>query len=93
VTPNAEKLMPSDDRYDRMIEEARGRSEAEAKVSIEDLAAELGKSIRTLRRWNARPDAPQRIRRGRRLIYRRTDVQAWPGRTSGAGDDPDEGAA
>jgi AraC-like DNA-binding protein len=67
VTPNAEKLMPSDDRYDRMIEEARGRSEAEAKVSIEDLAAELGKSIRTLRRWNARPDAPQRIRRGRRL--------------------------
>ena len=69
--------MPSDDPYERMIEQARTRSEADDKVSIEDLAAELGVAVRTLRRWNNRPDAPERIKRGRRLMYRRTDVQHW----------------
>ena len=69
--------MPTNDPYERMIEQARKRSEADDKVSIEDFAAELGKSVRTLRRWNNRPDAPQRVRRGRRLMYRRADVQHW----------------
>jgi AraC-like DNA-binding protein len=69
--------MPSNDPYERMIEQARRTSEADDKVSIKDLAAELGKSVRTLRRWNKRTDAHQRIKRGRRLMYRRADVQHW----------------
>ena len=69
--------MPSNDPYERMIQQARRRSEADDKVSIEDLAAELGVSVRTLRRWNNGPHAPQRVKRGRRLMYRRTDVQHW----------------
>jgi len=46
-------------------------------VSIQDLAAELGVSVRTLRRWNKLPDAPKRYRQSRRLMYRRADVQHW----------------
>lgn len=49
----------------------------EARLSIKELAAELGVSIRTLRRRNKRPDAPQRIKQGRSLMYRRADVQQW----------------
>jgi transcriptional regulator GlxA family with amidase domain len=65
----------SDDDFERMVEQDRKRP-AEF-VSIEDLAAELNISVRTLRRRNTRPDAPQRFRRSRRLMYRRSDVQHW----------------
>jgi predicted DNA-binding transcriptional regulator AlpA len=83
--------MPSDDARERMMEEARRlssddflRTNEENRrrfsgqfVSIKDLAAERGKSVRTLRRWNNRPDAPQRVKIGRRLLYRRADVEPW----------------
>jgi hypothetical protein len=66
-------------------------------VSIQDLAVELGVSIRTLRRWNKLPDAPKRYRRGHSLMHRRADVQTWferSKRTSGRGDDtPGDGSA
>jgi len=65
----------SDDAFVRLIE--RGRTPVKDLVSIKDLAAELGVSVRTLRRWNNRSDAPQRVKRGRRLMYRRADVQHW----------------
>ena len=88
--------MPSNDPYERMIQQARRRSEADDKVSIEDLAAELGVSVRTLRRWNNGPHAPQRVKRGRRRMYRRADVQHWFERSkgmAGAGHLPNEGGA
>jgi ribosome-binding protein aMBF1 (putative translation factor) len=88
--------MPSSDPYERIVEEARRRAEADDKVSIKDLAAELGKSVRTLRRWNNRPDAPPRVKRSRRLMYRRADVQTWfqrSKRTSGRGDDTPGGGS
>jgi hypothetical protein len=66
----------SSEAFVRMIEGGRWIPAAEL-VSIKDLAAELDVSVRTLRRWNNRPDAPKRIRRGRRHMYRRADVQRW----------------
>jgi hypothetical protein len=92
--------MPSQDHFQRMMDETRGLSCDEfvkviegsgptrrELVSIQDLAVELGVSIRTLRRWNNRPDAPKRYRWGRREMYRRADVQHWqPKGTPRAGD-------
>jgi predicted DNA-binding transcriptional regulator AlpA len=83
--------MPSKDPFKRMMDETRGLSSddfvrmlegdrqmrASDYVSIKELAAELGVSVRTLRRWNKLPDAPQRFQRSRRLMYRRADVQHW----------------
>ena len=86
--------MPSDDARERMMEEACRLSsddflrtnEANRRkfsgqfVSIKDLAAERGKSVRTLRRWNNRPDAPQRIKIGRRhrlAIWPSPRSRAW----------------
>lgn len=65
----------SDEEFQRLLE--RGRPTADELVSIEDLAAELNRSVRTLRRWSTRADAPKRLRRGRRLLYRRSDIQHW----------------
>jgi hypothetical protein len=79
----------SSDEFVRMIEGGRP-IRARDLVSIQDLAAELGVSVRTLRRWNKLPDAPKRYRQSRRLMYRRADVQHWVERwkgTPGAGDD------
>lgn len=69
--------MTMDDHFERLIEQARRRSDVGELVSIEDLADELGRSVRTLRRWNTRPGAPERIKRGRRHLYRRADVERW----------------
>lgn len=96
------------DRFVCLMEETRGLSSGEfvrmleggrpmrasGLVSIKDLAAELGLSVRTLRRWNNLPDAPKRYRRGRRLMYRRVDVQHWhPQGATRAGDDaPGDGS-
>jgi Helix-turn-helix domain len=99
-----------DDPFARLMEQGRGLNSDDFVrmlegdgpirvrdlVSINDLAVEVGVSIRTLRRWNKRPDAPKRYRRGRRLMYRRADVQSWFERSKrmvGAGHVPDEGAA
>ena len=73
----------SDDPFIRMLLAARQRSQRSDLVSIKDLAAELGVSIRTLRRRNNHPDAPQRVKAGRRHMYRRSDVQAWLERAAG----------
>jgi Helix-turn-helix domain len=87
--------LKSDD-FVRMLE-SEGAIRAVDLVSIQDLAVELGVCIRTLRRWNRLPDAPKRYRQGRRLMYRRADVQAWferSKRTSEAREDVrNEGAA
>jgi predicted DNA-binding transcriptional regulator AlpA len=46
-------------------------------VSLKDLAAELGVSVRTLWRWNKRADAPKRFKKNGRSMCRRADVQHW----------------
>jgi Helix-turn-helix domain len=83
--------MSGNDAFVRLMEQGRGLSSddfvrmlegdapvrARDLVSIQDLAVEMGVSIRTLRRRNNLPGAPKRYRRGRRLMYRRADVQHW----------------
>jgi hypothetical protein len=70
----------SADELVRVLEGGRSMRSSDY-VSISELAAESGRSVRTLRRWNKLPGAPKRYRRGRRLMYRRTDVQHWAGRS------------
>ena len=84
---DAERL--SDDEFVRMLEREYPMRPGDY-VLIEELAAEKGRSVRTLRRWNKLPGAPKRYRRGRREMYRRADVQQWrPKRTPRAGSESD----
>lgn len=47
-------------------------------ISVQDLARELGLSVRILQRWNKRADAPERfLRGGRQRCYRIQDVESW----------------
>ena len=46
-------------------------------MTIEDLAAELGRNKRTLDRWDALGIGPPRTRMGRTVLYRRSSVQKW----------------
>jgi hypothetical protein len=43
----------------------------------EDLAAELGKNIRTLRRWKALRFGPPVTRAGKRILYSKQGVLDW----------------
>ena len=46
-------------------------------MTIEELAAELGRNKRTLDRWDALGTGPPRTRVGRKVLYRRSSVQRW----------------
>jgi len=46
-------------------------------ISRLDLALELGLSVDTLRRWEARRTGPPCVRAGRKVYYRRTAVEEW----------------
>lgn len=43
----------------------------------EQLAAELGISVRTLHRWHTARQGPPRVVLGRVIFYRRSSVLAW----------------
>jgi hypothetical protein len=43
----------------------------------EELAAELGRNMRTLDRWEALGIGPPRTFVGRKILYRRMSVQKW----------------
>ena len=46
-------------------------------MTIEQLAAELGRNKRTLDRWDTLGTGPPRTRVGRTVLYRRSSVQRW----------------
>ena len=46
-------------------------------VSREDLAAELGLKVDTLRRWDLKRIGPAFTKAGRRVLYSREAVNAW----------------
>jgi hypothetical protein len=46
-------------------------------MTMEELAAELGRNKRTLDRWDALGIGPPRTRVGRTILYRRSSVQKW----------------
>jgi predicted DNA-binding transcriptional regulator AlpA len=52
-------------------------AEREKLMSVEDLAAYLGRSPRTVLDWNSRGLGPKYIRLGRRIAYRPADVEKW----------------
>lgn len=60
-------------------------------VSRTALARELGVSVDTLSRWEARGAGPPLTRVGRRVLYRRGAVEDWLRAQEGAG--PGEEAA
>ncbi len=46
-------------------------------LGIEQLAEELNTSVNTIRYWRTTGYGPRSARIGRRVVYRRTDVDAW----------------
>lgn len=48
-------------------------------MRIEEVASEYGIAVATLRWWRARGrgEGPKSGRLGRRVVYRRSDVEAW----------------
>jgi phage terminase Nu1 subunit (DNA packaging protein) len=46
-------------------------------LTKQELAAELGREMRTLDRWDALGIGPPRTRVGRKVLYRRASVQKW----------------
>jgi len=46
-------------------------------VPVEDLAAEVMVAVQTIYNWHAAGKAPRAHRIGRRLFFRRSDVERW----------------
>jgi len=46
-------------------------------LTRQQLADELGTSVRTLDRWHARREGPPRISHGKLVLYRRSAVRSW----------------
>jgi excisionase family DNA binding protein len=46
-------------------------------LTVVELAAELGVTVRTVRNWEAEGAAPPRVKLGRRVLYHRPAVLAW----------------
>lgn len=46
-------------------------------MTVEELAAEQRLAEGTLYSWRARGFGPKSTKRGRRIVYRRSDVLAW----------------
>lgn len=46
-------------------------------MKAEEVAAEYRIPLPTLRYWRARGEGPRSARLGRRVIYKREDVEAW----------------
>ena len=63
-----------DDHFDARLAKAEADTKALGFVSIVELAAELGVSVRTIRRLQAAGRMPPRVKRGRRKVYRRADL-------------------
>jgi predicted DNA-binding transcriptional regulator AlpA len=69
--------MGLDEELKSLKERERVESEANPLLSIEELAASLGVSVRTIRRLHAMGEGPDRVRIGRRQMYRKLTVDAW----------------
>lgn len=63
-------------RWELTIQLALARHLTFDLISIKDAARVLGRSVRTLRRWEVAGKMPNRIKHGRRLKYRKADAEA-----------------
>lgn len=46
-------------------------------MTTKDLAAYVHRPLATIYQWNSRGLGPRYIRRGRKVLYRRSDVDKW----------------
>lgn len=46
-------------------------------LTVDEIAAELRVPEGTFRSWRSRNQGPRSFRLGRRVVYRRSDVEAW----------------
>ena len=51
--------------------------EREKLMIVDELAALVGRSRRTVLDWNSRGEGPRYIRLGRRIAYRPSDIEKW----------------
>lgn len=60
---------------------------SERLMRIEDVAAQTGVPVGTLRYWRLRDqgEGPRSARLGRRVVYRQSDVDAWVAEQFGEG--------
>jgi len=61
---------------DPMLLDIQRVSEAFPLISIKEAAKLLGKSVRTVRRWEAAGKMPPRTKHGHRMKYHRDDIKA-----------------
>lgn len=70
--------MGQDGEYRTATELYRARAEAFPLIDVKEVAAALGVSVRTIRRWQASGKAPPRVKHGHRWKYNKADLGAWP---------------
>lgn len=46
-------------------------------LTVQQLAARLGVPVATVYAWNSRDLGPRRLRLGKHLRYRESDIEAW----------------
>jgi len=46
-------------------------------LTVEQLASELSVAPKTVRKWRSMHQAPKSLKVGRRILFRREDVQTW----------------
>jgi predicted site-specific integrase-resolvase len=56
------------------FEQLRRRNAEFPLISIQEIAKQYGRSVRTLRRWEAKGLMPPRIKHGRRQMYQKTEI-------------------
>jgi len=55
----------------------KGTTVLDGYMTEDELAAEIGRGLRTLARWRAHCEGPPAVTLGRQKLYRRTSVAAW----------------
>ena len=76
----------SQDPYQALLDAAEAAAAASPWLSIKQLAERLGVSVRTIRRWHAKGEGPERTKRGRRKMYHKDAVDRWLASQQIAGD-------
>jgi predicted DNA-binding transcriptional regulator AlpA len=62
----------------RRTEARRRRSDVtDELMTLRELAAYVRRPVATIYGWNSRGGGPPFIKRGRRVLYRQSDVQRW----------------
>jgi excisionase family DNA binding protein len=64
-------------RHQRRLEMAQGESQTLNLLTVEQLARELAVAPKTVRKWRSMQQAPKSLKVGRRILFRREDVQTW----------------